>query len=177
MGLGKIFTGAAGPQIERPRRKPRDERDYDYRYIGRCRYYSYDYDICTVNSPWSVQSKCMGPCRWYEAISEEEFEKRRKENRKNKMKESASSGTTESSSESVPEVNSAEHRRRYKGRCRFYSYDGDRCRCKSSSCYKSKCKGSGGCAEYYPVTEGAFRKRQKAARNMKKCQSGGVRNG
>lgn len=102
----------------------------------------------------------------YEQITEEEFIERQKENRKKKMQEAKIRGRAGAPAGTDAETPSVSTGRRYKGRCRFYSYDGDRCRCKSSPCYKSKCGGSGGCHEYQAVSEDVFRKRQKAAKKQ-----------
>ena len=158
-----------------PGRDPYGEYDRK-RYKGRCRFYSYDGDKCTCSYGWRFEKRCLGSwkCIEYEEITEEEFKERqneiRKENRRRKKQEAISSGTAGAPAGTGAETPSESPKRRYKGRCRFYSYDGERCRCKSSPCYKSKCKGSGGCREYRAVTEGVFRNRQKKQAEAKNKQ-------
>lgn len=55
--------------------------------------------------------------------------------------------------------------RRYKGRCKHYSYEGNRC-----SYNYGTCIGSAHCNYYVAITEEEFKKRQKArdAKNHKK---------
>ena len=149
-----------------------DRKEWKKRSMVRCRYHCHsdDGDICTLNSPWSVESKCQGvpECGWYEALTDEELKKKQKAIRETKKQEAKSKGMASASAGTDSETPSESPKRRYKGRCRFYSYDGERCRCKSSPCYKSKCKGSGGCREYRAVTEGVFRNRQKKQAEAKK---------
>ena len=134
----------------------RNPDNYDYepkRYKGRCNY------------SWRFEKNCLGSgnCKEYKQITEEEFIERQKENRKKRRQEAKSRGMAGAPAGIDDETQSEHHVRRYKGRCRFYSYDGDRCRCKTSPCYKSKCKGSGGCREYQAISEGWFKRRQEAA--------------
>lgn len=139
------------------------------RYKGRCRFYSYDGDKCNCNYSWRFEKRCLGSwkCIEYESITDEEFLGSPKKIRKKKKQEAKSSGMKGAAAGTDAEASTKTPVRRYKGRCRFYSYDGDRCSCKSSPCYKSKCTGSGGCSEYKAVTEGVFINRQKKARSQK----------
>ena len=139
------------------------------RYKGRCRFYSYDGGKCTCNYCWRFEKNCLGSwkCLEYEGITEEEFIERLTEYKKMKKQDGKSRGMASAVAGTDADAPSESPKRRYKGRCRFYSYDGDRCRCKSSPCYKSKCTGSGGCSEYKAVTEGVFINRQKKARSQK----------
>lgn len=46
--------------------------------------------------------------------------------------------------------------RRYKGRCKFYEYNGDKCKH-----YYSKCRGSAHCSAYSSITSEEFKSLQK----------------
>ncbi len=53
--------------------------------------------------------------------------------------------------------------RRYKGRCKFYSYDNDHC-----SKYCGKCRGSAHCDFYTAISDEEFKQRQKASQRIKR---------
>lgn len=157
----------------------RNPDNYDYepkRYKGRCRFYLYDDGKCTCNYSWRFEKNCLGSgnCKEYKQITEEEFIERQKENRKKRRQEAKSIVMAGAPAGTDAETPSESLGRRYKGRCRFYSYDGDRCRCKTSPCYKSKCKGSGGCREYQAISEGWFKRRQNVASIKNNSESGSV---
>ena len=157
----------------------RNPDNYEYepkRYKGRCRFYSYEGNKCTCNYGWLFKKNCLGSgnCTKYEQITEEEFIERQKENRKKRRQEAKSIVMAGAPAGTDAETPSESLGRRYKGRCRFYSYDGDRCRCKTSPCYKSKCKGSGGCREYQAISEGWFKRRQNVASIKNNSESGSV---
>lgn len=64
----------------------RSEGD-DRRYKGRCKFYRYESKYCSYRC-----GKCIGSahCREYQAISNEEFKKRQKDQNKKKAKKSTS---------------------------------------------------------------------------------------
>ena len=53
-------------------------------------------------------------------------------------------------------------RRRYKGRCKFFSYEEEYC-----SRYCTRCRGSAHCDEYEAISEQEFKSRQRALQKKK----------
>lgn len=58
--------------------------------------------------------------------------------------------------------------RRYKGRCRHYEYESDRC-----AFGFTKCKGSAHCMEYDALSDEEFKEKQKANQKAKKKENKG----
>ncbi len=58
--------------------------------------------------------------------------------------------------------------RRYKGRCKYYEYDGNGCKRRCG-----RCIGSAHCEEYVAISEEEFRLRQMTQQKAKKKPSGG----
>ena len=81
MGINKI--NGTPWHAERVHREDGDER----RYKGRCKFYAYDGDYCTQRS-----ERCLGSahCDYYEALSEKEFERKRKAQAENKQQKTSS---------------------------------------------------------------------------------------
>ncbi len=55
--------------------------------------------------------------------------------------------------------------RRYKGRCKYYNYDGDKCTYKVL-----KCTGSAHCNKYVAISEAAFKEKRKVKHSKSKSQ-------
>ena len=77
MGVNRM-TGSPWHK-ERVHRAENDDR----RYKGRCYYYNYDKDSCN-----KLYGGCQGSahCKYYKAVTEEEFRARQKANQKSKSR-------------------------------------------------------------------------------------------
>ena len=64
--------------------------------------------------------------------------------------------------------------RRYKVRCRFYSYDGDKCNCNYSWRFEKRCLGSWKCIEYESITDEEFKKRLNEKRKKQEVINSGT---